>query len=130
MAISYVDILHGPAEVGESRPEDHKLLVKMDTKLILIEATKIIGLDAVGTYTRIHLSTGAKFLASKPLSAFQRALPSRLFFRVHNSHIINLCFVSEYNYRNRTVKLGDKEFPVSRRRRKDFICALGVINSR
>ena len=53
--------------VVQTNSNGDKILVKVDSKLVLIDTDKVIGLDAVGSYTRIHLTTGKKILASNTL---------------------------------------------------------------
>lgn len=61
----------------------------------------IMRLKAEGSYTMVTLVPGKdELLVSKSLKEFEDLLPSRIFCRVHHSHIVNLNFIKKY-YRGR-----------------------------
>ena len=58
--------------------------------LEFVPLATIIRLEAAGAYTTFHLKDGKKIVVSKNLKEYENLLPPRQFFRVHNSHLINL----------------------------------------
>ncbi len=51
---------------------------------------QIIRLEASGPYTHFFLKEGKKIMVSKNLKEYELLLTEHHFFRVHNSHIINM----------------------------------------
>ena len=71
----------------------------------------------------IHYQTAGGVLRSYgTLKMVEEQLPKNIFFRVNNQTIINLRHVTRMDAEN--VYLGEREFPISMRRRKGFIEAL------
>lgn len=82
----------------------------------LIEVKNIARLQSQSNYTEIHFKDGSKYLDSKTLKVYHEILPSDQFMRLHNSHIVNLSELSEFqNEQGNLVilKSGD-QVPVSR----------------
>lgn len=50
----------------------------------------IVRLEAAGAYTTFHLKGGRKIMVSKNLKEYEQMLPAKHFFRLHNSHMVNL----------------------------------------
>ena len=92
---------------------------------ILIE--DIIRCEAQGAYTKIHISNSKKILVSKPLKDFENLLPEDIFFRIHNSHLINLNYIKKYNRgRGGLVELEDGSvLEVAARRKDEFLNRFG-----
>src|SRR4029079_8938116 len=62
---------------------------------ILID--NIIRCEALGAYTKIHINNSKKIVVSMSLKDYEAILPEDIFFRIHNSHLINLNYVKKYN---------------------------------
>jgi two-component system LytT family response regulator len=92
---------------------------------ILIE--NIIRCEAQGAYTRIHVTDSKKILVSRPLKDFENLLPEDIFFRIHNSHLINLNYIKKYNRgRGGLVELDDGSvLEVAARRKDEFLNRFG-----
>lgn len=70
-----------------------------------------------------------KILVSKTIKEYEEMLEELNFFRVHNSHIVNLRYVKNYiKGEGGIVKMEDgSEIDVSRRKKEDFIKALRTL---
>lgn len=92
---------------------------------ILIE--DIIRCEAQGAYTKIHITNSKKILVSRPLKDYENLLPEDIFFRIHNSHLINLNFIKKYNRgRGGMVELDDGSvLEVASRRKDEFLKRFG-----
>jgi two-component system, LytTR family, response regulator len=64
--------------------------------LLFIKTTDIIRCEANGSYTKFFLNNKETILVSRNLKEFEEMLPKREFFRIHESHIINLPYVKKY----------------------------------
>jgi two-component system, LytTR family, response regulator len=85
---NYDSLLEHPST---SSPE--KIAVSFAKGYEYIEIEKIVRIEAERSYSIIHLLTGKKILVSRSLSEFCKSLRGKPFFRVHNSHLVNLSHV-------------------------------------
>lgn len=88
---------------------------------------EIVRCESDGNYTRFHLASGDKVLASRTLKEFDALLEPHGFMRVHLSHLVNMAQVKMYLHRDggTLVLSNGQEVPVSHRRRNDVVEALG-----
>lgn len=93
-----------------------------------INQNDIVYTEANGNYTKIVLSTGKTVTATRQLKLIEADLNKVIFFRVHNSFIVNCNYVIRYvNGKTGTVVLsngygkGVFSIPVSLARKDDFI---------
>jgi two-component system LytT family response regulator len=63
--------------------------------LVFIPFQEIVRLQAMGAYTYVY-SEKSKIIATKNMKQFEELLPENMFCRIHNSHIINLNAVKNY----------------------------------
>lgn len=88
-----------------------------------VEIRDIIRCESDNTYTTFFLRGKSKVLVSRTLKEVETILEPFGFFRVHNSHLINLGEVTEYlRGEGGQVKLSDGSVvDVSRRRKEEFL---------
>jgi len=79
---------------GELPP---KIVVKDKYGIQLIATNKIIRLEGDGSYTTLHIVGEKAVFSSRSLKEYENLLTSPKFFRCHQSHIINLDFMSRYD---------------------------------
>lgn len=65
--------------------------------LELIQVSDIIHCQSNINYTTIFMKDKEKLVVAKTLKEFEELLNDYNFFRVHNSHLINLSFIKNYN---------------------------------
>ena len=68
--------------------------------IIFIRTADLIRLEASGSYTIFYLDNNVKHMASKSLNQYEGLLDTSVFFRCHNSHIINLKKVVKFIHSN------------------------------
>lgn len=95
--------------------------------LEFLEVANIIRCEADINYTIIHTKDGRKIMVAKTLKSFEALLSDCNFFRVHNSHLINLNHLVKYTKgKGGYVTLIDHStIEVSVRRKDDFLKAIG-----
>jgi len=95
----------------------------------VVHITDIIHLEGDGNYSTVHLATGDKILVSKSLKHFEEVLPARNFYRVHQSHIVNLTYVkSVQNGEVHLINLSNGETaPLARRKKDPFFMRLAKL---
>lgn len=64
--------------------------------IVFIDSEQIVRCEAHGAYTTLYLKDGNKIMASKNLKEYEGLLGDTNFFRVHNSHLINIKEVKRY----------------------------------
>jgi two-component system, LytTR family, response regulator len=103
-----------------------KIVLPATNGIELVYLQDIIRLDSNGNYTTFYLKNKQKIVVSKSIKEYEEMLEEVHFFRVHNSHIINLHYVKNYiKGEGGIVKMEDgSEIDVSRRRKDDFLKAL------
>ncbi|WP_159019258.1 LytR/AlgR family response regulator transcription factor [Algibacter sp. L3A6] len=73
-------------------------------------------------YTSFLLVDGKSILVSKPLKSFDEKLKEHRFFRVHQSFLINLNYITSFNKRSDEVVLnGNHAIPVAQSRKKNLL---------
>lgn len=74
-----------------------RIAIPTTTGLTFVQAADIIRCQSEANYTIIFLKDKQKITVAKTLREFENLLSEHNFYRVHNSHLINLAFVKSYN---------------------------------
>mgnify|MGYP005989234057 CR=1 FL=1 len=98
-----------------------KIIFNTDGKLLFIESNEIIFVESDGNYSTIQ-TVNKKILVTKKLKEVHSQLPENIFFRIHNSYIVNLNKIKEFYKTDGYVILeNDHKIPVSRQRKAAFL---------
>lgn len=100
-----------------------KLVVSSSKGYEYIPVENIVRIESERSYARIFLAGGRVIMVSKCLNDYQSMLDDKTFFRIHNSHLVNLNHVVMY-VRNDGgyVEMTDKaKIPISRSKKDIFI---------
>ncbi len=108
-------------------PAIRKLPLPAAEGYVFVNVGDIVHAEADRAYAVFSLRDGRRIVVSKPLGDFEERLPAHSFFRVHNSHIVNLHEVGKYirGEGGQVVMSNGDNVPVSRSRKEDFLRALG-----
>lgn len=99
-----------------------KIAINTDGKLIFLESKEILYIVSDGNYSTFHTTNNKKIVVTKKLKEINTLLPNEIFFRVHNSYIINLTKVKEFFKTDGYVILEDNhKIPVSRQKKSEFL---------
>lgn len=99
-----------------------KIAINTDGKLIFLESKEILYIVSDGNYSTFHTTNNKKIVVTKKLKEINTLLPNEIFFRVHNSYIINLTKVKEFFKTDGYVILDDNhKIPVSRQKKSEFL---------
>lgn len=109
--------------LGNISLSDQKIAIPTLTGLSFVALGDIIRLEAKGGYTAICMVDKQKILATRTIKEYEDILPPNIFYRIHNSHIINLQKIKKYQKgRGGSVIMEDNSnIEVAIRRRDDFI---------
>lgn len=89
----------------------------------VIRVNTIIRCESERNYTSFYLTDGRKVLVSKTLKDFEQILTTFGFFRIHQSHLVNLSLVKKY-FRGQggEVEMSDGTvIPISRSKKDEFV---------
>lgn len=108
------------------QPDDHPVLLISTIEAIEFIRIQDIGrCEAQGAYCKLHMKDGKYLLASKVIKEFEFLLREYAFFRIHQSHLVNLSEVKKYVKAHSSVIMRDgKELQVARSRKDDFLKAM------
>lgn len=87
-------------------------------KIEFIKTNTIIYCKSDGKYTEFYLCNEKKIVSSKNLGEYESLLDDQIFFRIHNSYIVNLNFVKNINKAagNYIELSGEITLPIAKRR--------------
>jgi two-component system LytT family response regulator len=74
-----------------------KLVLKTQESVFVVDLSEIIRCESDKNYTFFFLTSGKKILVSKTLKDFETLLNGYGFFRVQQSHLINVEFIDRYD---------------------------------
>jgi two-component system LytT family response regulator len=105
-------------------PKKISIPTSMGFEYILID--DILRIEAQRSYCCFYMSGKRKYLVSRCLNDYHQLLEDRRFFRVHNSHLINLKHVKSYARTDGGfVEMADSsQVPVSRAKKDFFLNAM------
>ncbi|MCH8904658.1 MAG: response regulator transcription factor [Bacteroidetes bacterium] len=97
--------------------------------IIFVNLDEIIRCESTANYTNFMLSSGKKILVSKTIKYFDDLLSDYNFFRVHQSHLINLRHISKYvkGEGGHTVMSDGAMVMVSRRKKEPFLKKMSAL---
>jgi two-component system LytT family response regulator len=109
--------------IQASKAEYVKIALPTFTGFIFVAVKDIVRCESDNTYTTFFTVDKRKIIVSKTLKECEKMLLDYRFYRVHNSHLINLEYVIEYvRGEGGMVKMSDgSQVDVSRRRKEDFL---------
>jgi two-component system LytT family response regulator len=88
-----------------------------------IDIKEIIRIEADRSYSMIYLSNGRRLMVSRCLNEYDSMLSDRNFFRIHNSHLINMEQVRVYvRGDGGYIEMNDTSVvPIARQRKDAFL---------
>ncbi len=100
-----------------------KVIVPTISGFEVLEVAEIIRCQSDINYTTIFLKDRQKLVVAKTLKEFEEMLSAYNFFRVHNSHLVNLAYIKTYNRGKggSVVLIDGTELEVSTRRKDEFL---------
>jgi len=109
--------------MGTFQISQQKMAIPTITGLMFVPVQEILRFEAKGNYTNIIMANNDTILATKTIKDYEEALPEAIFYRIHNSHIINLSRIREYQKgRGGSVVMEDGTvIEVASRRREEFL---------
>jgi two-component system LytT family response regulator len=106
-----------------------KISIPTINGLVMVPLGDIVRCQSEINYTIIYLQDKQKLVVAKTLKEYEELLADYDFFRVHNSHLINLAYIKSYQKgKGGMIRLTDgTEIEVSLRRKEEFLKKLSEI---
>lgn len=105
------------------KKDDKKIVLKTSDSIYLIGIQDIVRCEADNNYTSFFLNNGERIVISKGLKEYDEMLSGYGFFRVHQSHLINVRCISRFDKKEGGfIVLSDKtQIPVSQRKKQKLL---------
>jgi len=104
----------------------NKIALPTSEGLVFVKLSDIIRCEAEDNYTHFYLVGGEHFLVSKTIKYFEELLTDQDFFRIHQSHLININHIAEYHKGEGgyAIMSDDSSVIISRRKKEAFLAKL------
>ncbi len=109
--------------------ESKKLILKSLEQIHAVNVKDIIRCESEGNYTQFILNDGRKLLVTKILKEYDEMLQQYNFFRVHQSHLINIDYFETYKKADGgEIIMQDKSvIPLASRKKEAFLKLLSSL---
>jgi two-component system, LytTR family, response regulator len=116
------------ALVHNLKDDLNKIAIPTIDGLLFFNINEIMYIEAQSNYTVFNFESQPKLTVSKTLKDFEGLLSPDLFFRPHNSYIINLKFIKRYiKGDGGKIEMQNGKFvEVSRRKKEEFLGRMGL----
>ena len=116
--------------IKEENKSNKRLALHSQDKIEIIEIGNIIRCESNVNYTQFFFKDGTKMLVTKTLKEYDKMLTEFGFYRVHQSHLINIDYLKEYvKIDGGYLKMKDgSSVPISTRKKSSVLRLLqGVV---
>lgn len=79
--------------------KNDKLVLRTSDSIYPVNINEIIRCESGGAYTFFYLNNKRKITVSKSLKEFEELLKKHNFFRVHQSHLVNINYIDRFDRR-------------------------------
>lgn len=113
-------------ETDNSQAAQNKITLPVSQELVVININDIIRIEAQNNYSHFYFTSRPKLIVSKTLGEYDALLSPQQFFRIHQSHLINLNHIesvhsSDGDY---AILAGGHRVEISRRKKAEFLQVL------
>jgi two-component system, LytTR family, response regulator len=115
--------------IQPTKETDRKIVLKDMNAVYVVSVSSIIRCEASDNYTTFFFTDQAPIVVSRPLREYDDLLTPFKFLRVHQSHLINLNHLQQFNKREGgSIKMKNgSEVPVSSRKREALLNQLSKL---
>ena len=104
------------------KSQNEKITITTNEGMEFIEIASILHIEASSCYSKIYLEGNRQILVTRILKDFEDILVPYKFYRIHNSHLINLKYIQKYMKADCQVMLKNgKLIDISRRKKDEFL---------
>jgi len=108
------------------KSQEEMISIPTNDGLEFIPVKSIVHIVSSSNYSKIFLNDGKSLFVTRLLGEFEDMLAPYNFFRVHNSHLINLTYIKRYirGEGGQVIMQNGEVIDVSRRKKDEFLKAL------
>ncbi len=116
-----IDILK--SSMNEKRTQEDKIAISTSEGLEFIPIKNILHIESSSNYSKIYFNNEKTLMVTKLLKDFEDMLLPYHFYRIHNSHLINLNYIQKYLRGNggRVIMQDGTTIEVARRKKEEFL---------
>lgn len=121
-------------QIGATLPKNtqtvhQKLLLPTNNGILAASIFDIIRVESSSNYCTFHIAQKPKVVVARTLKEYEELLAPHDFFRVHQSHLINLHCVEYFHpgLEEYVILTNGEQIEVSRRRKAEFLQRLGAL---
>ena len=120
-----IDILK--KSLGDNKTQEDKIAISTTEGIEFISIKNIIHFESKSNYSKIYLLENKSILVTKILKDFEEMLLPYNFYRIHNSHLINLNYIKKYvrSQGGHVILQDGTEIDISRRKKEEFLKMIG-----
>jgi two-component system LytT family response regulator len=109
--------------LSNSRTQNDKITIVTNEGVDFYEISQIIRIESSSNYSKIHFKEGKVLLVTKLLKDFEEILTPYRFYRIHNSHLINLSYIKKYlrGDGGQVIMQNNEVIDVARRKKEEFL---------
>jgi two-component system LytT family response regulator len=109
--------------IGQVKSQENKIAVPVSDGFEFVVIKNILRIESSSSYSRIFFVNDKSILVTKLLKDFEDILSPYHFFRVHNSHLINLNYIKKYlrGVGGQVLMENGDLVDVSRRKKEEFV---------
>lgn len=106
--------------------QEKKIALPQTDHIEFVAVNSIIRCQGDRNYTHFFLKDGRKLLVSRTLKEYVSLLEDQSFYRVHQSHLVNLNYVQKYSRRDGGLLItsDNSKIPVARARKEELLSRL------
>ncbi|HIP48159.1 MAG TPA: response regulator transcription factor [Lutibacter sp.] len=114
------------ASLIDNKIKIKKLALPTSTGIELIKIEEIIYCESARNYTIFNTISNKQIIVAKTIKEYDIALSDSNFFRIHQSYLVNMDYISKYNKNDGgfVILENNKKLPVSRRKKQAFVEAI------
>ena len=114
--------------INEAKSQEKRIAVPVSDGFNFIVIKNILRIESSSSYSRIFFVDGKSILVTKLLKDFENILTPYHFFRVHNSHLINLNYIKKYlrGVGGQVLMENGDLIDVARRKKEEFINLISI----
>ena len=115
--------IHAKSDAGSRL---NAITLKDQSGFDIIPYDEIIRCEADGNYTHVHTIHGRQITTSKALKHIENQLPSKLFIRIHQSHLVSRSAVRRIDGAKFVLLADGTQLPFSRRLKAKLLAAFNL----
>jgi two-component system LytT family response regulator len=111
------------ASLNDKKSQEDKIAIPVSEGIDFIPIKNIVHIESSSNYSKIYFADGKNLLVTKLLKDFEDMLLPYHFYRIHNSHLINLNYIQKYIKADggQVLMQNGTVIDVSRRKKEEFL---------